>query len=241
MQYLPSSLSHVDLGLFKGTRPLGKRTRRGRTPSYHGVHGGHKALGLALFESLLERDFQTVLCADSRVKAYAVQSHQLNFWTRSASGAQTAHLYTPDVCALLTDGRPIVFEVKHSSFLQRRSWLAREPFIRKAYCQDHDVPFVVVTEREIRVQPRLSNYEFMLRHRHPEDDMESEMAIRDTLAKLRTGSCIGELCDASMISVDRLRRGFSAVIRLALKGELVLNLDEPLSLSTAILAPNQNA
>lgn len=241
MQHLPSSLSHGDLGLFIGTRPLGKRTRRGRTPSYHGVHSGHKALGLSLFESLLERDFQTVLCADPRVKAYAVQPHQLRYWIPSPSGSMASHIYTPDVCALLGDGRPIVFEVKHSSFLNRSSWQNRERLIRSAYLNDHDVLFAVVTEREIRVQPRLSNYELMLRHRHPEDDLESEFAIRDALARLPLGCQIGELCSALVIASDNLRRGFSAVIRLALKGEIVLDLDKPLNLSTAIVGRDKSA
>lgn len=241
MQQLPSSLSHSDLGLFKGTRPLGKRTRRGRTPSYHGVHSGHKALGLPIFESLLERDFQTVLCADPRVKAYAVQAHQLRFWVPLPSGSTVAHIYTPDVCALLRDGSQIVFEVKHSSFVNRSSWRNREPFIRRAYLHDHDVPFAIVTEREIRVQPRLSNYELMLRHRHQEDDVESEFAIREALTKFPLHCQIGELCGALTIARDSLRRGFSAVIRLALKGEIVLDLDKPLNLSTAIVGRDESA
>ncbi|MGA9796683.1 MAG: TnsA endonuclease N-terminal domain-containing protein [Rhizomicrobium sp.] len=233
-QGLPSAISHSDLGLFPGSRPLGKRSRRGRTPSYHGIHAGHKALGWALYESLLERDFQTDLCADPRVKAYAVQSHQLKYWFPSFSGVQTEHIYTPDVCVLLKDNRTVVFEVKHSRLRLRATWQKREPHIRRAYAEDHGVPFLVVTEREIRIQPRLSNYEIMLRHRHPMDDAEAEIAVRDALHRVQNRTHIGEVCDACLLRQNRLSRSYSALIRLALTGEIALDIDSPLSLATAI-------
>jgi len=238
VQGMPSAVSRGDLGLFPGTQPLGKRSRRGKTPSYHGVHGGYKALGLALFESLLERDFQTVLCADPRVQAYAVQSHQLHYWLPSASDGKTnqnPHIYTPDVSVILKDGRPVVFEVKHSRLRLRESWQKREPHIRRAYIEDHGVHFQVVTEQNIRIQPRLSNYEIMLRHRHPADDVEAEIAVRDALFRVRQQSNIGEVCDACLLRDNRLSRSYSALIRLALGGEIVLDLNAPLSLATAIV------
>jgi hypothetical protein len=235
VQGMPSAVSRSDLGLYLGSRPLGKRSRRGKTPSYHGVHGGHKALGLALFESLLERDFQTVLCADPRVQAYAVQSHRLRYWLPSVSGVQTQHTYTPDAVVVLKDGRPAVFEVKHSRLRLRSGWQKREPHIRRAYIEDHGVHFQVVTEQDIRIQPRLSNYEIMLRHRHPMDDAEAEIAVRDALYRVHQRPNIGEVCDACLLRNNRLSRIYSALIRLALSGEIALDLDTPLSLATAIV------
>ena len=195
---------------------------------------------MAPFESLLERDCQTVLSADFRIKAFAVQSHQLQYWVPEASKAQTSCIYTPDICALLQDNRPVVIEVKHSSFLRRESWTRREPHIRRAYAEDHGVAFLILTEREIRVQPRLSNFQIMLRHRHPMDDVEAEIAARDALSQLAVGSCIGDICEASLLRGNHLRRTYSAILRLALRGEMTLDMNKPLSLSTTISGESKN-
>jgi len=37
----PVGISHRQLGLFQGTRPMGISTRRGRTPSYPGFFAKH--------------------------------------------------------------------------------------------------------------------------------------------------------------------------------------------------------
>ena len=237
---LPSGISHSGLGLFPGTKPLGKSTRRGRTPSYHGVFGGHKALGLAVFDSLLERDFQTVLCADPRIESYAVQSHQLTYWIPRPDGTQKAHIYTPDICALRRNGSPLVIEVKHSSFLTKEYWVKREPHIRRAYAEDHGVQYLVVTEREVRVQPRLTNFQIMLRHSQPFDDIEADIAARDALSRLPKNPRLGEVCDASMLRNNHLSRSYSALLRLALRGEITLDIDTPLSLSTKITGGARN-
>jgi hypothetical protein len=230
---LPSSLSHADLGLFPGTKPLGKPLLG--CASYQGVFGSTKALGLALFQSLLERDFQTILCADPRIKTYAVQSHQLKYWTPTANGTFIERLYTPDIVVLLHDGRRLVTEVKSLAFVKQKYWLSRESHIRNAYARDHAIPFLVITERAIRVQPRLSNFEVMLRLGSRMNDRAAVTAVRDALILTHSHARVGDLCDLAVLSNGRLHRAYAAVMHLALHGELVLDLDKPLSLSTRVI------
>jgi hypothetical protein len=235
-RHLPSIISQRDLGLFPGTKPLGKRTRRGRTSSYPGIFASTKCLGVPVFDSLLERDFQSLLCADSRVDAYAVQAHQLTYWTPGLGGAFKQRLYTPDIVLRRQGGQMAVIEVKAEAFTRDSYWREREPYIRRAYKQDHATDFVVVTERVVRVQPRLSNYEKMLRLGARLHDPVALAAVRDALSSTSPNSSLGEICDATLLTQNRLPRAYSALMSLALKGEVVLDLDRPLSLSTRILS-----
>ena len=233
--YLPSSLSLSDLGLHAGTRPLGKQSRRGRTSSYPGMFASTKCLGPAVFDSLLERDFQTILSADPRVAAYAVQAHQLTYWTPVQGGVFKQRRYTPDVVLRRTDGHMMIFEVKAEVFVHGAYWREREPYIRKAYRQDHAVDFAVVTERIIRIQPRLSNYQRMLRFGARFSDQAAFTAVRDVLYGAVSPNTLGDVCMAAALSDNRMPRAYAALMALALKGEITLELDRPLSPATLIL------
>ena len=237
---LPSAISHGDLGLFPGTKPQGKRTRRGRTSSYPGIFASTKCLGPALFESLLERDFQTLLCCDPRVEAYAVQAHVLKYWTPRSDGTFTQRRYTPDIVARLRDGRVLVIEVKAAFFAEEKYWREREPYIRDAYARDYALQFIVVTERQIRIQPRLSNFERLLRYGARSDDQVAEIEVRDVLDHMPNCPCIGDVCASVTLGGNRMSRTYAALMRLALHGEITLDLDQPLSLSTTIIRKSQN-
>jgi hypothetical protein len=139
-------MSRADFGLFKGTKPMRKRKGRGRTVCYSGIFASTKCLGPADFESLLERDFQTLLCADPRVQAYAVQAHQLTYWTPVTQGTFIKRLYTPDIVVQLRDGRIIIIEVKAEFLAAQTQWQEREPYIREAYARDYAIQFVAFSQ-----------------------------------------------------------------------------------------------
>lgn len=232
---LPSAISHRRLGLYPGTVPLGKPRWYGTPGAYRGVHASTKCLGPPLFESLLERDYQTMLCCDPRVAAYAVQSHQLTYSTPGPDGMPVRRLYTPDLSVLLRSGAMLVIEVKAEAFAAMEYWQARGPYIRLAYKRDHAIEFIVVTERQIRVQPRLANFEKMLRYGARFDDQSAIMAARDAAYRLQSGTCIGQICEGAGLSGENIACGYSAIMSLALTGELELDLNVPLSLSTPVM------
>lgn len=231
---LPSSTQAEQLGLYPGVVPLGKRQRRGKTPSYTGVFASTKCLGLPIFDSLLERDFHTVLCTDPRVAAYAMQSHKLAYWTPQIDGTPIQRTYTPDFVIRLRDQRLAVIEVKSRAFVRSRYWIEREPFIRNAYAEDFALEFLVLTERQIRIQPRLDNLRCILRYGSRLADHEAEMKVRDTLRRSDAPAVIGAICEATALSSDHGERAYSALMRLHMKGEISLDLHVPLSASTKI-------
>lgn len=235
---LPTSVSHADLGLFKGSMPLGKRTRRGQPWCFTGVAGTTKCLGPALFDSLLERDFQTRLEADARVECYAVQPHQLTYWVPNAQGSHTKRLYTPDVVLRLRDGRVLVAEVKASIFTKQQYWLDRVPYIREAYVRDYAVIFIVVTEFQIHVQPTLANCQRMVRYGARFDDDLAIMRVRDALQRLSPISTIEAIIRNAELGNGQSHRAYSALMKLALSGEVTLDMDAPLGAATTVTIKN---
>ncbi len=229
---LPSSVHPQHFGLAPGSRPMRGYLRRGRTPSWNGQFASHKALGPALFESLLDRDFQTLICADWRIHRYAVQAHELTYFTPAEHGGRAKRTYTPDIVAIDHQGQVIIIEVKAAWFAKQAAWTRREPYIREAYAFDHGARFLLFTEEQIRLQPRLANCELMLRHRPPPHDTEADLAIRDAVTAVGACVSIGEICGAAA-GLSEERR-FSALMRLALRGTVTLDLDRPLSRATRV-------
>lgn len=230
----PVGISQRQVGLFQGTRPLGKSTRRGRTPSYPGIFASTKALGPAPFASLLERDAQTILCCDPRVEAYAVQAHQLAYYTPGTEGAFVQRIYTPDLVARLRGGSVVVIEVKAQYIADQPYWREREPYIRAAYLNDYALPFVVMTERHIRVRPMLTNYKRMLRFGGWFQDLHALQRVRDILQSPAKTLLLGDICRSALLETDGTGRAFSAVMRLALDGEVTLDHTAPISMSTIV-------
>jgi hypothetical protein len=205
--------------------------------SWRGEFGSQKGVGPTPFESLLERDFQTILCADYRILEYGVQPHTLTYWTPNSNGSRTKHTYVPDFVVQDREGRLMVIEVKASYFTTLPYWQSREPYIREAYALDHGVPFLLFTERDIRIQPRLANFEIMLRHRGPPDDPEAEHIVRDILRNLGGVTTIGDVCAKGRLPAPPgSDRCYTALMRLALRGEISLDIAKPFSALTKVTA-----
>ena len=204
--------------------------------SWRGFYPSTKALGRAFFESTLERDLQTLLCANPAIEAYAVQPHDLTYyWLDQGAFWPTKSSYVPDVVTIDRAGRVVVIDAKASFFAHQPRWRLREAAIRRAYEEDHGVAFVVLTEREIRQQPRLRNCEALLSHRAPPDDPHAELMATTALEAAGGGATISEISRALASNSVSDRRAFSAVMRLALAGRAKFDLSQPISLATVIV------
>lgn len=234
-----SSIYPTHFGLGLGAKPSRRWPRRRRSASWDGFCGSEKTQGPAPFESLLERDFQTHLNADPTIKEYAVQPHRLIYWAPDETGQMLKRSYTPDVAARTQADRVLVFEVKAKVFAEEPRWRRLEPCIRDAYESDHGVSFIVLTEDEIRAQPRLMNCEVMLRHRKPGDDHLGELIVRHLVHACSAELTIATILEAASKREIDERRAFSALMRMALSGEIRLDLSRPLSPHTAIRVETQ--
>lgn len=232
---LKSSIHPAHFGLRPGVKPVRARKKRGLTPSWDGKFSSHKALGPAPFESLLERDCQTLLTAMPWVKWYAVQSHRLIYWAPDAEGVMVKRSYTPDIVAVSQAGEVVVIEVKGKALAAGARWRQLEPHIREAYRIDHGVRFEVFTEDTIRAQPRLNNCQEIIRFRNPHDDVQADLAIRDSVSAHRQTTLGAVLDEVEQRGID-VGRSYPAAMRMVLAGELTLDLSTPISTRTPVRA-----
>jgi hypothetical protein len=231
---LKSSIYPARFGLVAGAKPL-RGLSKHRPP---GVWGGYfsspKAKGPAPFESLLERDLLTLLSVDPRIKEFAVQPHRLIYWMPGANGYPIRHGYIPDVVAVDRDGHVIVIDAKASRFANDPKWSKRQPLIDEAYSVDHNATFLVLTEEEIRAQPRLTNCQIIYRYRGPPDDLHGDLVMRQIIGDAHASVMLGQLCLlAEEAGIDQ-RRSFSALMRLFMSGFISIDLSEPISPSSCM-------
>ncbi|MFY8210613.1 MAG: hypothetical protein ACOVOE_15060 [Caulobacter sp.] len=189
-----------------------------------------------MFESLLERDAQTLLSADPRIVSYAVQAHRLIYWAPNQNGDLVKRQYTPDIVARDVDGQMLIIEVKARHFAEAEAWRALEPYIRDAYARDHGARFIVLRELEIRQQPRLDNAKLMLAYRGPPDDVRAELLTQEAVNALGDELDIDGVSGFLESSAGLVRaRTFAALMRLALRGAVTFDMSQQLTRRSKIL------
>ncbi|KPH81421.1 hypothetical protein [Bosea vaviloviae] len=229
------SIHPSKLGIHAGAQPCGPDWSRGSRQCWQGTFASGKALGPSPFRSFLERDCQTLLEANPAITAYSVEPHVLKYSAPNAAGDFEARTYVPDFGLITADGQILIVDAKAEALRQMAGWTRREPHIREAYAIQHGVRFLVLTEAAIRKRPRLANCEEMLAHREPGTDLAALTTIRDVLATVEQSSTIGALtAAASLVSPPGQDRAFTAIMRLALRGEIKLDLSRPFSPTTSV-------
>jgi hypothetical protein len=234
-----SKTTPADLGLSAGSGPVRKAKRRNYHRAVDGDGGDHKALGLSPFRSLLERDLRTLLSANPEIDSYAIEPHTLEYFIPTEAGSHEKHTYVPDLVFRYRDRRIAVLDAKARFFTTAKAWLKCEPHITAAYNIDHNVPFVVLSEDTIRLQPRLSNCEIMKRHRYIVEDSAALMRTREVIASISLPTTIARVTEAARInSPEGSNRVYTAIMNLALAGEIDLDLSKPFSMATALWRRN---
>lgn len=230
-----SSARPANLGLFRGAPGVLPVPKRKRMASVHGDGGDHKALGTATMRSLLERDMRTLLGANPAIAHYAVEPHELEYFLPDGRGGFVKHVYVPDVVCRYRSGEIVVIDAKALYFTSLPGWTRREPHIREAYELDHGVPFVTLGEDVLRAEPRLSNCQILERHRYIVPDTVAMMRARDAVRALGCPTTIREVVGAlALASLPGQCRAFTAVMNLALAGEVSLDLGTPFGPGTLV-------
>lgn len=125
-----------------------------------GVAAYSKAVGKAMFESTLERDFLTLLEFNQSVDSFEVQPLTIHW----VDGANKERIYTPDVLVYYHHdlSPPTLYEVKYRSDLHEH-WKEFKPKFRAArqFAKSQYWRFKLITEKEIR-STRLDNAKFLL-------------------------------------------------------------------------------
>ena len=199
------------------------------------TNGGRKVIGkfpsikngrMVWWESQIERDYLYLLEIDPDVVSYEEQPLKIRYYLDGEP-----HLYTPDFRVIRRDKRQIV-EVKDKKAAVREEYV--ELFRRAApICQEQGYEFVVVTDLDIRIQPKLDNIKLIYKYAKAAvtslhqillyslfADMASltlEEIIGGFASKGISGSVVYALIYSGILSIDlMLPIGKASTVRLSL-------------------------
>lgn len=176
------------------------------------------------WESGLEYDFLCLLEVDRAVTAFCAQPCRLTY---EIDGRQHSHI--PDFWVERL-GQECFCEVKPSSKaeappVQVRTEVLTEQLARSGICYE------VVTEREIRVQPRLTNAQILLRGRGCLPTLKRQQAIQSFL--VCSSSTLGGIVQA--LASHGVRQDH--LLAMALTNMLVIDQSRPIDNSAWVRLP----
>jgi TnsA endonuclease N terminal len=205
------------------------------------TNGGKKVIGLFPsikmgrmigWESQLERDCLFLIEMDPDVYWYEEQPKKITYYVEGK-----AHTYTPDLL-VLRRSRDIaqLVAVKSKEKAESEEWQSFFDIVRPI-CQDkYGYEYLVVTDREIRIQPRLNNIKLIYKYARTGITTAHQICLHKMFAGKKTLS-LQEI----VLGFAGKDSGIAEVYTLIYKGVLTVDLSQPLSLvSTAsiTLPPN---
>ena len=207
-----------------GVRRLSKRK--------HGLNGLFPSLKtgrMVWFESFLERDFIHLLEFDPDVVSFAEQPLTLEYLHQGKT-----RKYTPDFHVQYAAQRQVLVECKPTVFVDREDNQIKFA-AGQAWCAERGWAFRVVTEADIRREPRLANVKLLGRYARLHVAPQVQSRVFAALAA-SPGLSLGHL--ARLLEPANPVMALPALLHLAARHTLALALDDaPLSLETQARLP----
>ncbi|MBB6285660.1 MULTISPECIES: TnsA endonuclease N-terminal domain-containing protein [unclassified Pseudomonas] len=177
--------------------PTAFEQSRTRTPSRilkKGKYGKHithfpsfKNKKVVVCESELEADFCVWLEYEDQVVAYAPQPGTFSF-----AMEDRAVRYTPDFEISYGTGEIRYVEIKPDHIVEDASYLRKIGEFRKV-CEQAGYGFDLITEREIRIQPKLRNLQNLYNRMHLVTDTELNYVLDSLRQTSMSGSTVRSL------------------------------------------------
>jgi hypothetical protein len=207
------------------TRKGRRRGYTGRFPSYRDTEDA-----LLVFESLLELDLLVLLEADPEVSQIWPQPLTLGVHF-------SGHYYKtiPDFYSGQVTGERKLWEVRAASAVvtdDHEIQSAIDAWYKSVEAQANRQGFeyYLVTEDDIRVEPRLSNSRHILRGRGNLIDADALRSVRHALSHLSNPTTVGTVREHAGDSVN----AFWALMRLLYLGEIKADMSRPFGNHTTI-------
>lgn len=214
-------------GKWHGNSPDGDSHKRSREVVKHtgitvrGKFPSRKNGRMVHHESLLELDAIYLFETSFRIKRYREQPPKISY-----VDGEKMRRYTPDFELLLGTDEIVLIEVKHSESLEHKDTYLNLKIIEDSM-QKHDIDFMIMTDKVIRLEPRLSNLRWI--HAESSRIWPTSGAIKNALA-LHEGLFPMPLQDAIAI-FEKININ---VFSLIMTGNLTLDLNNPITPETII-------
>jgi hypothetical protein len=183
-----------------------------------------------------------------RISPYPLE---IEFFSQDANGRFVVASHIPDVGVISGGGRKAFIHFVPLVIQREKPHLAkRTEILKEIFREEHGASYAVLDERDIYIEPRFSNLKMMWKHKLNGWDEEALMAVRKVLGRLSLPTTVAEVRQA--VSLPGLRmvwehpdgerhqdlgnvdRAFSAVMQLAMNGEVDVDLSRPFSGTTLV-------
>lgn len=187
------------------------------------------------YESLLERDFLTILRMDPTVESFITQPVKIPYDLQDA-----ARTYVPDVlvsykCDSLGRKRiPTLVEVKPSEYADHPDHeLAAKFAAANLFCESVQWEFAIVTERDIHTT-RFANADFLLRFKDRECNPSHVELVREQLRLWNGCATVKALISGVFRSPDSQASLLPDIWTMVVNGLVYVDLNEPLGMKSEI-------
>lgn len=210
----PNAITTIEFPSESGTRVRRVVTRSRARPT--GKYPSWKMGRMVQWESHNELNAYRLLDANPAVRAFYEQPLAIHYCLDGEP-----HIHYPDTLVELGTSREL-WEIKPASEAVKPENVARTRFMTEAL-QNHGFTYRMVLAEDLRREPRLSNVLTLLKYgRQPIGTLEREQ-LRLLLEKT------GGLCWGAATSGDLGPRSRFVLSRLALEGQLHVDIEQPLS------------
>lgn len=193
------------------------RPNRGSFPSL-------KMNQMVKYQSSIERDYMLILEYDPTVKSYEAQSVTIKYkdWDEKKQKWKNRQ-YTPDFCILKSDHSQVLVECKAKKFVN--SEMNQHKFaVARQWCAEHNWTFLVLTEEEIRAQPRFENLKLLWRYARFQERPGILIDIYELLQK--TGNTMTVIELARKIDPQNPTSMIPPIYYLVFHHKLIIPIDE---------------
>lgn len=198
----------------------------------------------------LMADLMIHLDTDPAIRVVAEFPIKTNYHARLLDGTVVTREHIPDLAALRRDGRVLVIDVMPWNVQQETPGIRRRTEALAAHYEQLGARYRLLDETSIRLQPILNNLKLMWMHKSSAHDLKGMAQIRQALLDTSYPATMDDLVrampsnaiiarwsdedEASARHVTECNPVFTAVMQLAIAGEVDVDLSKRFSPSTVV-------
>ncbi|MFS8147638.1 hypothetical protein [Rhizobium sp. BR 249] len=197
----------------------------------------------------LMADGLTHLDTDPRVVAISPYPLAAHYWATGDPEKPEKREHVPHVAIEMRDQTVVFIDYIPLTRQKLEPWIARRTRDLKAHFREQfERDYIVLDERHLWVEPRFSNVKLMWQHKSRVGEPPSLITARAAVRAARLPATIDQIWrnagsprlgfrwegEASAIELRQANPIFTAVMQLAMRGELRLDLGQPLSMSSVV-------
>lgn len=205
--------------------------------------------GIVRARTTLMADGLLHLDTDPSVVQLSAFPMEIAYWSTRDGKTPLKRDHVPDVAIQMRDGSIVFIDYVSLNIQRQKRFFRRRVAERVRHFQNElGCAYTVLDERSVRIQPRLSNLRLMWTHRQRPTEPMSLAHAREVIRQTVLPTTIRSISDKASFARQAVRwEGdeepifleetnliFSAVMQLAMRGEVRFDLGTPLTLDTVV-------